>query len=284
VAVEQAVSMALRNRSNTPGRPPEWLRNASDLRFVGHGGNGQTELRFEIPTLESSASEIYSQQVLFDDVRPDGKLTGLDLLMNVIDEIESGQEDSTAYDSQLLKRLRRLNRFFKRGPFSEFRIVGSQAMVGKTTRFNSETCEQIDRLYGNTPKPQRVRLVGALDGIEASTLRFSLILDFGERVVGVYPEALSDQMQAFWRNRVLVVGTAIYRISGNLLRVEAEDIQAGDDESDLFSRLPTPSHAKLDSGELQRPQGPRSGMAAIMGQWPSDETEEEIEAALEQIS
>ena len=64
VAVEQSVSMALRNRSKTPGRTPEWLRNSSDLRFVGHGGNGQTELLFEIPTLQSSASEIYSQQVL----------------------------------------------------------------------------------------------------------------------------------------------------------------------------------------------------------------------------
>jgi len=35
---------------------------------------------------------------------------------------------------------------------------------------------------------------------------------------------------------------------------------------------------------LRKPQGTRSGMAAIMGRWPGEETEEEIEAALEQIS
>jgi hypothetical protein len=31
-------------------------------------------------------------------------------------------------------------------------------------------------------------------------------------------------------------------------------------------------------------QGPRSGMAAIMGRWPGDETEKEIHEALECIS
>ena len=35
---------------------------------------------------------------------------------------------------------------------------------------------------------------------------------------------------------------------------------------------------------LRKSQGTRSGMAAIMGRWPGDETEEEIEAALEHIS
>ena len=102
--------------------------------------------------------------------------------------------------------------------------------------------------------------------------------------MGVFPKDLTDQMQPLWRDRVLVVGTAVYRTSGNLLRVEAEDIQTGNDAPNLFSRLPTPSHAKLNSNDLRESQGKRSGMAAIMGKWPGEETEEEIEAALEQIS
>ena len=122
VAVEQAVSMSLRNRSKTPGRQPDWLKRASDLRFTGLSGNGTTELQFEIPTLDSSATEIYSQKMLFDDVRPAGELTGLDLLINVIEEVESGKEDSNAYDPQLLKRLNKFRRFFESSPFSDFQI------------------------------------------------------------------------------------------------------------------------------------------------------------------
>ena len=76
-----AVSMALRNRSNCRGKQPGWIKRASDIRFVGHSGNGQTQLQFECLSLESAASEIYQQSELFETGRPDGRLTGLDLLM-----------------------------------------------------------------------------------------------------------------------------------------------------------------------------------------------------------
>ncbi len=36
--------------------------------------------------------------------------------------------------------------------------------------------------------------------------------------------------------------------------------------------------------ELHKRQGPRSGVAAIIGRWPGDETDEEIDKALAAIS
>ncbi len=41
---------------------------------------------------------------------------------------------------------------------------------------------------------------------------------------------------------------------------------------------------KLDLEALHQPQGPNSGINAIMGKWPGDETEEEILALLEEMS
>lgn len=146
------------------------------------------------------------------------------------------------------------------------------------------TTENSIRLYGRTPTPRRVRLVGNLDGLEASTQRFSLLLDSGERVSGVYPEDISDRLQQLWRNRVLVLGTSVFRASGNLLRVEAESIDDGANAASLFSTSPVASSGRLDSNCMRKPQGARSGMAAIMGCWPGDETEEEIQQALEHIS
>lgn len=89
VAIRGAVSMALRNRSKTPGAQPTWLKRASDLRFTGHGGNGVTHLQFELPSLEDAAGEVYQQQLPFDSGRPDGKLTGMDLLMRVVRDINA---------------------------------------------------------------------------------------------------------------------------------------------------------------------------------------------------
>ncbi len=89
VAIRGAVSMAIRSRSKAPGRQPNWLRRASDLRFIGHGGNGVTELQFELPTLGDAASEIYEQRELFESGRPAGCQTGLDLLMKVFSDIDA---------------------------------------------------------------------------------------------------------------------------------------------------------------------------------------------------
>ena len=284
VAIRGAVSMALRNRSKTPGKQPSWLRRASDLRFTGHGGNGVTHLQFELPSLEDAAREVYEQQWLFDSGRPDGNLTGLDLLMRVVRDIDAVQADSDAFDPQLLHQFAKFKHFFKFGPFSGFRMAGSSSDTCGEVRVTRTTTENALRLYGRTPTPQRVRLVGKLDGLEASTQRFSLLLDSEERVAGVYPEEISDRLRELWRERVLVLGTSVFRASGNLLRVEAESIDDGADASSLFSTPPIASSSRLDPNRLRKPQGARSGMAAIMGRWPGDETEEEIEAALERIS
>ena len=45
-----------------------------------------------------------------------------------------------------------------------------------------------------------------------------------------------------------------------------------------------PLVGKLDLAALHQPQGPDSGINAIMGKWPGDETEEEILALLEEMS
>jgi hypothetical protein len=52
----------------------------------------------------------------------------------------------------------------------------------------------------------------------------------------------------------------------------------------LWSRMPTPIFRELDGRKLSVPQGARSGVAAIWGQWPGDETDEEFIEALSQLS
>lgn len=283
-AIRGAVSMALRNRSRASGKQPGWLKRASDLRLTGHAGNGMTQLRLELPALQHAAPEIYNQQELFESGRPNGGLTALDLLIQALRDVDSNQVDSVAFDLQLLRQIARFKRFFKASPFTAFLISGSSSEPNVKIRVTKETTENSERLYGGTPMPQRVRLVGTLDGLEASTQRFSLLLDAGERVLGVYPEELSDQLKELWRKRVLVLGTSVFRASGNLLRVEAESIDDGANASSLFSAPPTAGNTRLDSSRLRKSQGVRSGMAAIMGCWPGDETDQEIEEALEQVS
>lgn len=41
---------------------------------------------------------------------------------------------------------------------------------------------------------------------------------------------------------------------------------------------------KFDYAALHKPQGPNSGINAVIGKWPGDETDEEINALLEELS
>lgn len=233
---------------------------------------------------ETPRKEIYEQRSLFPESRPPAEYTGFDLFNDVLMDIERRNADSPAYDPPLLKRIAGMRRLFKRSPFREFGFTGRRFDALAPARLSPETVESAKVLLGKTPAPQRVRLVGQLDALVASTQQFSLLLDSGEKVIGIFSEEQVDCMRQLWRARVLVLGTAIYRASGKLLRIDAEAVKSGEHESAIFSRMPAPSHAKLDLAKLRKTQGPRSGMAAIMGQWPGDETDEEIAAALERLS
>jgi hypothetical protein len=52
----------------------------------------------------------------------------------------------------------------------------------------------------------------------------------------------------------------------------------------LWPATPRPVFGPLDERALRRPQGPRSGVAAIFGQLSDDESDEEIIEALDRLS
>ena len=277
LAVRDAVSMALRNRSRVRGRQPQWLACAADVRFIGHGENGATTLYFEAPVLGEAAREIYQQQQLPGfSTRPSPDDTGFDLLGDVLANVQRRDADSGNYDNALLSRIARFHKVLDRkSPYCEIDFTSRRYSAEQPAKVTRDTITSAKSLLRRTPAPQRLRVVGQLDGLEASTQRFSVLLDTGEKVVGVFADDQMDAMRELWRKQVLVLGTAIYRASGRLLRIDAEIVKPGDAKARIFSRMPTPSHGRLNVSELRRPQGPRSGMAAIMGRWPGDESDEE---------
>ena len=204
LAIREAISMALRNRSTAQGPRPSWLERASDVRFVDHQGNGETALFFEAPALGESAPEVYSRGTLFSEPRPSPEDTGFDLLADILADVQRQDADSAHFDPPLLNRVTRFHKVFaRRSPFTEIELTSRRYLADQPARFNLETIECARRLLGETPAPQRVRVVGQLDGLEASTQRFSVLLDAGEKIAGVFAEAQSDAMRSLWRQRVV---------------------------------------------------------------------------------
>src|SRR5262245_18921539 len=72
------------------------------------------------------------------------------------------------------------------------------------------------------PPPQRVRVVGRLDMIWQSRQSFVLTLDDGQEIRGVLVEGDVSSITGLFNQRVVVHGRAVYRPSGQLLRLDAE--------------------------------------------------------------
>lgn len=143
----------------------------------------------------------------------------------------------------------------------------------------------MERLQRQTPRPQRVRVAGKVDAIRHSDHAFTLVLSSGEQIRGVLTDEVPDALAAHFGKLSIVSGTAQFRPSGSLLRIDADLLESAD-ESDLalWSYTPRPLFAASEFQELRRPQSSRSGVNALLGTWPGNESDDEIFAILEEMS
>lgn len=281
-AVRQSVRMAIEGRSRARGKRPDWLRAAADIRFLGHDGTDETVLHFEAPTLGEAAPRLYAQQELWP-TKPAPEDTGFDILSDVFTDVAAQNADSERFDRQLLDKIFGL-RHVLNGPFSEMAIAGVRHSGLQSVVVTPSVVQMARSLYTNTPVPQQVRIAGKLDMLRASTQSFGVILDDGQEIRGVLTEGDIAQISPFLNRRVLVLGKAIYRPSGRLLRVDAEEVVEATGEERFFSSIPKPVRQKFDLRDTVREQQHKMGIAAVIGKWPGDESDEQIEQALKELS
>lgn len=275
-SVRDAAHVALRGRSAGRGRSPGWLAAASDIRFVGCSGDRDTELHFESLRLGDAAPELYVQQE-FWAARPDASWTGLDLLAAAVADVQGANaEESDRFDTPLLREIGFFNRAFKEG-FQEITLPSQHSGAG--VPLTAETLARAASLRETTPKPKRVRVVGTLDMIRVSRQMLGLRLDGGEEVRGVLVAESVVNLRDLLERRVAVLGKAIFRPSGRLLRIDIEGVEPGDGLSDFWSRVPKPDLA-LSRGTRTRTTEGLPGVSGFFGTWPGDESEEELLAAL----
>ena len=280
--VRQSIAMAFRARSNVRGPRPHWLKATSDLRFLDHQGDDETILVFEVPKLGEAAAELYQQQE-FWSTRPDPGLTGLDLLGDVLRDVAAHNEDSDRFDKSLLNTLVGFKKVLN-GSFQELRLDPSTIDPKPPTQIDAEVIRTAEEFKATTPLPQRVRVAGTLDMVRASTQSFALRLDDGQEVRGVLLSGTILETALHLNQRVLVLGNAIYRASGRLLRIDADEISVAEGESSFFSRIPPAKKRRFDLKEVLHQQSHKKGVGAIMGRWLGDETDEQVDQALRDIS
>lgn len=150
---------------------------------------------------------------------------------------------------------------------------------------NQKGVERVVRLRRQFPALLAVRVAGKLDSIRYSDRMFTLVLGSGTVLKGVAERLEPEQLASLLGQLAVVSGIAVFRPSGSVLWLEAEQIQAiSPDQAALWAKPPRPLLAPLDIRSLRASQDALSGIHAIYGQWPGDESEEELLAAIEEMS
>jgi hypothetical protein len=271
-----SLRMAMEGTSVASGRPPAWLERASDVRFLDYGHDGDdTLIALGLPCLGDAAGELYRQGKLWD-TRPELDDTAFEVFRHVVDEVAAEDNESSWYDRQLLARLARMKQVFG-GRLAAIRL--------SDTVVNPAVTATAARLSASTPATRQIRVVGVLDMIRHSTRGFSLRLESGEEVHGVMENA--DGLGAlpdFFGKSVLVLGRAVYRPSGRLLRIDAAGIEDGSGAAALFSKIPPAQAVRPSaSGRWKISESGKRGVPAFFGSWPGNETDADFDALVQEI-
>jgi hypothetical protein len=276
-----AVRLRLEGRSRAAGgTAPAWVTDAAAFELVGLLQEG-CGLRLSAATFQESLPHRFEQADLFPAVSPGD--TALTVMGASLADALAGAADSEAFDQPLLATFEEFRRVFRHGVESVEIRNGRQGAAPVV--ITSDGLQAVRRLKRQTPPTRRVRVAGKVDEIRHSDRAFTLVLKGGETLRGVLVEGDPGELASYFGRPAVVSGLAQFRPSGTVLRVDAERLApASDDDLEIWSANPTPLFRDTPLRELVRPQGPRSGLNAIIGMWPGDETDEEIFALIEEIS
>ncbi len=127
------------------------------------------------------------------------------------------------------------------------------------------------------PTTKRVRLEGTLDLVRASDSSFLLVLADGRAVPGTLVGRPISSLARELGRVLLVFGTGHFGAAGELERVEADGYIPNDGQPWTVSASDPPVSEEVHQELVRR-------FRATIGKWPGDETDEQINAALEELS
>ena len=249
---------------------------------VSNGPQDATLLHFEAPRFGDAAEDLYRQGELFR-VRPHQEDTGFDLLGDVLTDIQNGAEDSLNFDARLLKQIARFKSLGQREGVESVAVSGHRLSSDHPPTLDADLADAAQSMCSRTPPATRARIAGKLDMIRVHDNVFEMILDGSVTVRGLWTGDDMATLRDLFERDVVVEGQAVFRVSGNMLRIEADAVKTSTEADDFFRRIPAPAPTRLGQRSFLRPQTEHTGAASVYGGWPGDEREQEILAALKEM-
>lgn len=273
---KRAVKLKVHGKSVSRGAQPNWLESISDFKVEIK--TGSTILEIHQGSLQEICPEEFKQTDLFREIAFSD--TSLDFFNNALYAAINADEESDLYDKAILELFNEFNSVFDFG-VDTISFNGVEGLY-----INRERVSRIKALEEKIPASQAVKIAGKLDQIKYSDRSFILTSgDGSSNIKGIAEGISTNELQTYWSKNVVVSGTAYFKASGKPQRIEAYKISlASDDDLSIWNEVPKPILGNLYPGEFRQFQNPRSGINAIIGKWPGDESDEAMNSALGSLS
>lgn len=261
----RAARLAAEGRSMARGTAPVWLGESSDVHLVGFR-EGSLALDLAARPLADVAPESFPTMA---------SETAFDLLLEAVDDALRGRRDSERLDLGILQTLAKARSLFARGP-TRLRITRPG---GRSIELSESAVDTFQKLATETPAPQIDRIVGVLDSLTVSTRTCVLKLADGTSLKGYLGAQVDlDSWKPLLGLEVVIEGTFAFRPSGRPQRVDIDHVAPATARDSLWKR---PPRAERPQEQLSHPGG---DLSAYFGQWPGDEDDDQVFAALRELS
>jgi hypothetical protein len=277
LAGQRGLRLLLDGASVKRGSVPQWLEHSTDFLITGFA-RGSTIIEVEAPAFGSTLEPEMIQGDFWREM-PKEDDSVFTVLQNSLRDVEAENVDSDRYDRGVLDSLVKFGRFFRHAEYLEIsRKDGREAVFSIT----ADSVKHVEKLRSNTPEPQTMVVSGKLEQITYKTGRFLMEMPNGDKLNGrVHPEFLeTEDLRNLWGKKVSVKGPVHFKPSGVARFIDAELLKSMDPTEEIFERLPVAIQLEASFSGLVEASKVPVDVAEIWGQWPGDESIEELLADL----
>lgn len=272
-----ALQVKLVGISNEKGRRSEKIATAlriklSDLK------KGSTILELECDpfklSLEGHPGDLFKTEIL--EQLPDK--TPMSLVIDSFREAMNYDEDSTFLDKPLLKRLRDFKKIFvSKG---ELITISNKGSIPELT-LRKDDFKKIGTLEDSIPDPHEVVIKGVVEELKYSKLRVGIATKQG-LVNAVLSEELEPvDISKYWGKELTIAGKMHFLPSGRPSFIYIERLFTSDETDNYFSKPVNKLNIEQQIQKKLKQQKHTNLLGDLVGQWPGEESIEDILKDLE---
>ncbi len=272
-----ALQIRLQGFSIERGRTSERISNALKIKLADLK-KGSTILELECETFGETMAGQQGDVFRPEIIQELPSQTPMSIVIDSFRQALDYKEEANQLDKALLKKLKHFQKVFISD--EEFVTMSNRGSI-PDLKLKKKDFEKIQILEESIPEPQEILINGIVDELKYSKSRVTIATKEGT-VNGVLSDELEpEDISRYWGKELTIAGTAHYLPSGKMSFLYIEKLFEPSDADKYFSK---PSKKETVEQQILRKQKIlKNGnhLSEIVGQWPGDESIDEILNALD---